>query len=299
MKVATIGIGNKGFLGGVLGPYTPMQTHVGAIEATPGLELVAVADVDVEKLTAFKEARPDVSAFTDYEDMMYTKPDIVAVVTPPSTHAQIAKNLMRYDSVKCIVLEKPACVYETEGASLLKMQKEFGTPVIVNHSRRYMYNWQAFIKAVKEASPVRHAIGVCNGEPLDAGVHMFDLFNWINAPMHTYVDLYEEKLGKYRPYLVFDLIAYCEKGVIAMMNNGYTLISVPTGKRAYRDLNEALWDEAETNFFFNQVELETAMVAMYKEALTIAEGKRKKPTCSLKDGVKAVGMANRHCLGIR
>ena len=304
MKAAVIGIGNKGWRGGVDGPYMLGQTHVGAILETPGLKLVAVADIDVDLLQSFSDwglttlNGDRVEAFTDYQDMMYTKPDIVAVVTPPNTHAQIAKNLMRYDFVKCIVLEKPACTYgpagRKEGMNLLNMQREFGTPIIVNHSRRYMANWKEFIQKAKKLTP-KYAVGFCNGDPMDAGVHMFDLFNWLNTK-HVYVGGLFDVCGKYKPYIVFDVMVYCEDGVVAMMNNGHTLIEVPIGKGTYRDLQEAIWDEAKTGFHFDQMELEKGMGKMYQVALVLAEGKRKRPTCSLKDGVRAVWAAGEYGL---
>ena len=275
---------------------------MGAILKHSGLELVAVADIYRKLLQDFSDWNltmnedAPIAVYEDYQQMMYEKPNIVIIATPPVTHAQIAKNVMRYESVDCIVLEKPACETAPEGAMLLAAQKEYGVPVIVNHSRRYMDNWGAFVAKVEAEKPTLRAIGICNGDPLDAGVHMFDLFNWIKPKRFEYIDMYDKDLGKYRPYLIFDLLTFNEFGMMAIVNNGHTIIEAPRGTRAYRDLDEILWDEAFTTFHYDQVELEKAMLKMYGEAADLATGRRKKPACSLKDGVKAVEMALKHKL---
>ena len=75
--------------------YTPIvlpYSHAATYAATPGVELVAIADLDADRLERFG-ARWDIPAerrYADYRQMIEReKPDIVSVTTPATRHAEI------------------------------------------------------------------------------------------------------------------------------------------------------------------------------------------------------------------
>lgn len=313
-RVAVIGIGGKGWSGWALKGMLPQEmTHVGAILKTPGLELAAVADIDeglTSKYSAWMSRANEfidwwnkwehdhgsdkhvetISVYADYEKMLTeVKPDAVIICTPPATHMKIARNVVRYDGVKAVLLEKPVATTLDDAERVLETYRAFNIPCIVNHSRRWHLAWRCAAHIAKSWRPY-HLIGTCNGDPVDAGTHMADLFNMIGPKAeHTYVNAYKPKLGKYQPYLLFELQALCEKGLIEVRGNGVDVYAYPskeTGK--YRDLKEPDYSEPQIFNYPYEGFNNAAMMGCLIELRDAAEGRRKKLTSSLEDGVKAL-----------
>lgn len=310
MKAAVIGIGNKGFSGWNLGLYPKELTHVGALLETRNVELVAVADTKGATQERFAEwarraitvfgHRGPPSVYYDYEKMLTeAKPDIVTIATPVETHMSICRNAMRYDSVKAILLEKPIASTLEEAEKILKSQREFNVPIVVNHTRRWHLAWKLAYKKIRELGHAFIIVGYCNGEPLDAGIHMFDLFNWLGPrAAETYVDLYDPTLGKYQPYLVFEVHAFCPGGRVWIENNGETVNwGILRESSRYRDLKELRRYSTPKGCkhgmpltrCFNPFACDiNAQLGVMAEVRDLALGKRKKPTCSARDGYEAL-----------
>lgn len=101
--------------------------HLPAISALDALELVAVCDVDRERLAAFaaRNAIEDDQAYLDVAEMLErAKPDLVAVCTPPNTHAPLAEQILR--SGAWAYVEKPPCASLAELDEIAAVEQETG-----------------------------------------------------------------------------------------------------------------------------------------------------------------------------
>lgn len=91
---------------GLIGAGVIAPLHVYALERIPGARLVGILDLNLE--AAKRLADPaKVSAYNDAESFWReAQPDIVHVLTPPLTHAAVARDAL--DRGAHVILEKPA-----------------------------------------------------------------------------------------------------------------------------------------------------------------------------------------------
>lgn len=112
------------------------RTHAEAIQGTPGLEMRAVCDADPTRLAAARKDLPAIAAFSNHEEMLRMEGlDLVVVVTPHHTHADLAISCLR--SGKHVVVEKPMCLTVAEGRRMLQAAKDRGVILSVFHNRRW------------------------------------------------------------------------------------------------------------------------------------------------------------------
>lgn len=90
----------------LLGAGRHAQHHAQAIVRCPNVELVAVADPFESALAAMRAISPSIRTFKSPEEMLASElPDVVHVVTPPSSHKALALQALR---AGChIYVEKP------------------------------------------------------------------------------------------------------------------------------------------------------------------------------------------------
>ena len=115
LKVAFIGAGGKG-----LHAIKLLLNH-------PGLNIVAMADVDDQNATAAYELLPNTPHFRDFRKMMddlEKQIDAVIISTPDHTHHYIAKWCMKMG--KHVFLEKPLAHNIREVRDLMKLEKDTG-----------------------------------------------------------------------------------------------------------------------------------------------------------------------------
>ena len=85
------------------------DAHVRAVAATQGrVTLVAAADVDEARVRAFTARHQLPGTYTDFTRMLReTKPDLVLIATPPTTHAAMSSAAM--EAGAWVWCEKPLC----------------------------------------------------------------------------------------------------------------------------------------------------------------------------------------------
>src|SRR5262245_39917738 len=82
------------------------QHHARAIVRCSNVELVAAADPSDPAQTAIREIVPQIKSFkTPQEVLTSERPDVVHIVTPPVTHAVLARMALKAGSH--IYVEKP------------------------------------------------------------------------------------------------------------------------------------------------------------------------------------------------
>jgi predicted dehydrogenase len=99
--------------------------------------LLAVADIDSTRLAAMAQRYGVKAAFQDYRRLLeFPGVDIVAILTPPAAHAEMA--LAAMDAGKHIVLEKPIAVNLAEAELLLARSRRCGSKICVAYTLRFV-----------------------------------------------------------------------------------------------------------------------------------------------------------------
>lgn len=156
-------IGSGGIAGmGILGMHAESKignekiraSHAGGFDAQDEIELVAVADVDEEKLERFGaawEIDPD-RQYAGHETMLETESlDIVSVCTPSYLHDRhvidAARSAADPDLIWC---EKPIASGVTGALEMIDVCAETDTELLVNHSFRFTDKLQRLRTLVQE-----------------------------------------------------------------------------------------------------------------------------------------------------
>ena len=129
---------NVGVIGcGYWGPN--LIRNFSQIEAT---NMYSICDLDEGKMAYIKKTYPNTRTTTNYEYMLKDhQVDAVVVATPVALHFKIAKEALLND--KHVLVEKPITASVKEAEELIKIAKEKGRVLMVDHTFEYS---QAVIK---------------------------------------------------------------------------------------------------------------------------------------------------------
>ena len=130
------------------GPYGGMGLYHGlAADATPGLEMIAACDFDPARRKAAEEEFPGLRPYGTVTELANDDDvEIVVVATPPSTHFELARDLLA--AGKHVALEKPMCLTVREADELLTRARAEGLVLTVHQSRRWDPDFLAIRRAV-------------------------------------------------------------------------------------------------------------------------------------------------------
>ena len=156
--IGTGGIAGMGILGmhdeEAIGKEKIRASHAGGYDATDDIELVAVADVDEEKLARFGEAWeiPDDRRYLGHEAMLEDEDlDVVSVCTPSFLHHRhvidAARSAAAPDAIWC---EKPIASQVTNAMEMVDTCDETETELVVNHSFRFTDKLQQLRRLIHE-----------------------------------------------------------------------------------------------------------------------------------------------------
>lgn len=110
--------------------------HNRAVQATDGLDLTAVCDVNAERIAAAHELAPDAVAFEDAESMLDSGLlDLVVISTPPDSHFRWAKAALERGIH--VVLEKPMALRRDECDELMALAAASNLTLVVYQNRRF------------------------------------------------------------------------------------------------------------------------------------------------------------------
>jgi predicted dehydrogenase len=126
MKVPRIGIIGYGYWG-------PNLTR--NFNEIPSADLVAIADLNEERLKQATSKYPQVIAKGDYHELFNLGLDAVIVSTPPASHYRIAKECL--ENNLHVLVEKPLTLNSEEGEELVKLANDKGLTLMVGHTFRY------------------------------------------------------------------------------------------------------------------------------------------------------------------
>jgi predicted dehydrogenase len=185
-----VGIVGYGRLGG-------MGHHHGlAVQATPGLALVAVVDPDLERRKQAEAEFPGVRTYGAADDLAADDDVEVAIVaTPPALHADLAVGLLR--AGKHVACEKPLCLTVTDADRIVAAARAHRRVLTVHQNRRWdpdfvairraatagllgeVFNVETFVGGYAHPCRTWHSeVALSGGAVYDWGAHHVD---WILA----------------------------------------------------------------------------------------------------------------------
>ncbi len=119
--------------------------HARWIQAVPDLQLVALCDRDPECAARAAADFPQVAVHTDLDELLARADvDLVAVVTPHNTHADLVCRCLA--AGKHTVVEKPMCITVAEADTMIAAAAAAGRTLAVYHNRRHDGN----VRAIKQ-----------------------------------------------------------------------------------------------------------------------------------------------------
>jgi myo-inositol 2-dehydrogenase / D-chiro-inositol 1-dehydrogenase len=125
---------------GLIGYGAWGRHHAASIAQTDGAELVAIAEPSEDSRKEASEAHPNVAVLLDYGELVQRDDvNVVDVVVPNHLHHEVATAVL--SSGKHLLLEKPMCLTMAECDDVLRMAKENGLWVSVNHEFRLSSLW--------------------------------------------------------------------------------------------------------------------------------------------------------------
>jgi 2-alkyl-3-oxoalkanoate reductase len=117
---------------GLVGAGLIAPHHLDALAALPWVRVVGVADVDRARAERLAASRPGVRAFGSVAELCAAGADVVHVLTPPASHADVA--LEAVERGCDVLVEKPLATSIEDCDRLAEAARRRGRSVGVNHS---------------------------------------------------------------------------------------------------------------------------------------------------------------------
>ncbi len=160
-----------------------VMTHAEAYSVCRATELVAVADSDEAAARRCAERWGISRSFASAAQLLAaTRPDIVSVATPTSSHVSVLNEILDApDTPRAIICEKPLAHSLDEAEGVVARARERGIVLLVVHMRRYarnMQNLKGFL-AASGIGELRGVAGWLTKGTLHNGTHWFDLLRYL------------------------------------------------------------------------------------------------------------------------
>lgn len=174
-----------------------VSTHAGAYVQTPGVELVALADIDRTKLEHYGNKYGVRGRYQDYRQMLaHERLDIVSVCTWNDTHREIVEAAVEA-GVKAIFCEKPIAERLAAADVMIQRCADAGVILMVNHQRRFdrfhrevaAYLREGCLGHIQQAT-CYYTAGVAN-----TGSHLFDLLRFFFGDVDWVQGIYSHNLS--------------------------------------------------------------------------------------------------------
>lgn len=122
--------------------------HARGIDYFPGANLVAVCDSNLAVAEAFAAGK-DAKSYSSIDEMLGDEQiDAVHILTPPDLHHQLAKKALQAGSH--VFVEKPMCVSTEETADLVRIAREAGVSIGVNHNMLFSPAYERLRKHIRD-----------------------------------------------------------------------------------------------------------------------------------------------------
>lgn len=222
---------------GLLGAGRIGKVHAGAIAATPGAKLVAVADAFPQAAAALASSAGaevrDVDAIMNASDI-----DAVLITTPTDLHAAMIEQAAK--AGKAIFCEKPIDLSVERVKACLKVVADTKAPLMVGFNRRFDPNFievrrqidagaigdveMVSITSRDPGPPPADYIGRSGGLFRDMTIHDFDMARWLlgEEPVSVFAAasvLVDPKVGELGDVDSASVVLKTASGRIAQISN--------------------------------------------------------------------------------
>ena len=117
---------------GIVGAGYVAQFHLDVLKELPGVEAVAVCDVDRHRAEVAARRHGGARAVTDLDELARAGVEVAHVLAPPDLHVAITRRLLEL-GIGALV-EKPLALSSAEARGLQDLADERGLPLGVNHN---------------------------------------------------------------------------------------------------------------------------------------------------------------------
>ncbi len=127
------------------GTFNMGRHHATEMERTDGMKVVAVCDIDPQRLDIAKADFPHIGTYRSVDELLTKEPfDLAVIVTPHNTHAPLALKCLK--AGKHVIVEKPMCLTVKEATAMMETAKQKGVMLTVYHNR----HWDGDFLALQE-----------------------------------------------------------------------------------------------------------------------------------------------------
>jgi len=175
-RVAQAGAGHRGV------------THIRGFAALPDdFELVALCDIDAEKLARVAGAYGIAATYADADEMLAaTKPDVFCFVTQPDVRLPMIEVGVKH-GVRAIAFEKPMAMSLAEARQMRDLCVESGIKTAVCHQHKYLTSFEKLMEIVSsgDLGDIEVIRATCRPGLAQLGTHYTDYMLWINGRVHA------------------------------------------------------------------------------------------------------------------
>jgi hypothetical protein len=127
IRCAVIGYGDAFNMG---------KHHATQMEQTGLMKVVAVCDLDPQRLEVAKADFPNIRTYQSVDEMLTQEDfDLAVIVTPHNTHAPLALKCLK--AGKHVIVEKPMCLTVKEATAMIETARQKGVILTVYHNHHW------------------------------------------------------------------------------------------------------------------------------------------------------------------
>jgi predicted dehydrogenase len=317
MKKISCSIVGLGRIGSLLEDDTLREkpaSHAGAIIANSHCKLLSGCDINPGRCRLFKKRWNCHHVFLTVDEMIvFRKPDILHIATPPDTHKELVEKAVNAD-IPLVICEKPLTKDIREAEEIVRLTSESKTVLIVNHERRYSLDYLHLKKIIDrkkygELLSLNCRLFMGQGHTVEEllwedGTHMIDIIRFLSGcelVVGYTCGKMREKGGEClialragdiyvvidaacnRNYIIFELDAYFRRGMVRIGNGVYE--EYKSDKSPYYEHMRSLYKRSDRLF-----EKTNYFAGMLQDAVSIflSRGMKHKPISKGIDGYMAV-----------
>ena len=167
---------------GIIGCGGISHMHTTWYLAEPRTEVIAISDIDEDRLKAYGEQYNIEQTYTNYIEMLETADlDIVSVCTRPKFHAPLVIESAKH-GIKAILSEKPMAENLGQAREMVESCQQHNVKLAIDHQLRFNAPYVVAKQLIKEGKigEVFRVHAVCGGGDLkDNATHTVDLMRYI------------------------------------------------------------------------------------------------------------------------
>lgn len=173
---------------GVIGAGAMGQNHIRTYSQMPGVELVAISDIDEGRINALAK-QYSTKGFTDYHELLKQDLDAVSIVVPTTLHKKVA--LAAINANTNILVEKPIADTMENAHEIVDAAHKEDLTLMVGHIERFNPA-VAKMKELIESGELGKIVSISTrrvgphnprirdvGVILDIGVHDIDIISYL------------------------------------------------------------------------------------------------------------------------